>query len=129
MKNGRKIGIPANTPMLLIPVLRLTRCLIVTGGAHMEPHGYWYATTTCPECNAGQLAFAVRRDGCTYYLLCVECGANYEAPPRPDEHNIAFDPPAEELADPPRWAARGDIEARGWGGSIEGFGAAGGMAG
>jgi hypothetical protein len=81
---------------------------------------YWHAKTVCPECNAGQLAFAVRRDGRTCYLLCVECGANYEHPPFPDEHNPAFDTPVDELADAPRWATRSEIEAQGWGEAIGG---------
>jgi hypothetical protein len=84
--------------------------------------GYWYADVDCPECNAGRLAFALRRDGRTHYLLCVECGANYAEPPAPGDENPAFDPPTDELTDLPRWASRAEIEARGWGGSVAGQG-------
>ena len=86
----------------------------------MEQCSYWYAQTACPECNEGWLAFAVRRDGLTCYLLCLNCGANYEHPPMPEEHNPAFDTPADELMDAPRWALREDIEAQGWGGFVAG---------
>jgi hypothetical protein len=81
--------------------------------------GYWYADTSCPECNESNPAFALRRDGLCY-LLCVNCGANYEQLPS-GETNEAFDTPAEELEDLPRWATRQQIEARGWGKHIAGF--------
>jgi hypothetical protein len=69
------------------------------------------------------VAFAVRRDGRTLYLLCVECGANYEQPTGPEDENPAFDTPTEELMDAPRWASRAAIEARGWGESVAGHSA------
>jgi hypothetical protein len=89
-------------------------------GGDVAQNGYWYSKETCPECNEARLAFAVRRDGSTFYLLCENCGANYDAPPQPDEHNPDFDTPVEELKDPPRWASREEIEHRGWGGSVAG---------
>jgi hypothetical protein len=79
---------------------------------------YWYCRALCGECNVGRLAFAVRRAG-TCYLLCLECGANYDQPV-PSAENEAFDTPVEELMDPPRWATRQQVEARGWGQHIAG---------
>jgi hypothetical protein len=76
-------------------------------------NGYWYSPAECPECNVGPLAFAVRRDG-TCYLLCLDCGANYASPPGPADSHPAFDPPPDELMDPPRWATREQIEQHGW---------------
>jgi hypothetical protein len=88
--------------------------------------GYWYAGTACPECNAGRLAFAVRRDGRTCFLLCRECGANYLEPSPPSDHNPALDTPADELEYVPGWATREEIEARGWGAAVAGYSAGGG---
>ena len=62
--------------------------------------GYWYSKVACPECNEGRLAFAVRKDGRTHYLLCLNCGANYNEPPQPGDNNPAFDTPVEELNAP-----------------------------
>jgi hypothetical protein len=78
----------------------------------------YYAEVGCPECNTGRLAFAVRRDGQTCFLLCLECGANYDEPPAPADLNPAYDSPPDELSHPPRWATREEIEARGWGRSV-----------
>ena len=91
----------------------------------MEQTDYWYADVECPECNASRLAFAVRRDGRNQYLLCLECGANYEEPPGPDAENPAFDTPTNELGLPTLWASRDDIETRGWGKFIAGHSAGG----
>lgn len=86
----------------------------------MEESGFWFAAADCPECNVGRLAFAVRLDGSTHYLLCLECGANYVEPPGPGGENLAFDTPPEELAHMPQWASWANIEARGWGGAVAG---------
>jgi hypothetical protein len=94
---------------------------------HMDQSGYWYADVECPECNASRLAFAIRCDGGTHYLLCVECGANYEEPPGPGDENPAFDAPTGELGHAPRWASRSEIEARGWGRFVAGHAAGGGQ--
>lgn len=87
----------------------------------MEPQGYWYSKVACPECNEGRLAFAVRKDGRTHYLLCLNCGANFNEPPQTGENNPAFDTPVEELNDPLTWASQQEIEGHGWSGFVGGF--------
>ena len=72
----------------------------------MEQSGYWFTDAECAECNAGRLAFAVRRDGRTCFLLCVDCGANYAEPPRPGDENPAFDPAGVEISTVDSWARR-----------------------
>jgi hypothetical protein len=72
--------------------------------------GCYYAKLRCPECIYGRLAFAIRRDEQTCYLLCVECGGNYDEPPK----SSAYDMPQDELSHSPRWATRAEIEAKGF---------------
>jgi hypothetical protein len=92
-----------------------------SGDGTMEQHGYWYSTVACPECNEGQLTFAVRKAGRTHYLLCLNCGANYKEPPQPGEHNPAFDTPVEELNGPWHWASQQEIAGHGWSVFVAGF--------